>query len=155
MPSGVYKRRTLLERLTSSFEPDPDSGCWNWILRKDRKGYGKMGVRGVPRGAHRVSYELHCGEIPSGMHVLHKCDNPSCINPAHLFIGTNAQNMADRNAKGRQQRGSSHGLAKLAEGDALAIKAAKGVTLRRLAERYGVCLTTVKNIRSGKIWTHI
>jgi hypothetical protein len=139
----------------SSFVIDNSTGCWNWIMQKDRKGYGKIGYCGTPRGAHRVSYELHCGEIPKGMHVLHRCDNPSCMNPAHLFLGSNAVNMADRNAKGRQQRGSNHGLAKLAEDDAIAIRTATGITLRGLAERYGVCLTTVKNIRSGKIWTHV
>jgi len=155
MPRGVYERRTLAERLRDSVEIDDGSSCWNWLLSKDRKGYGRITVDGWPYGAHRVSYKLHCGPIPVGAHVLHHCDNPSCINPAHLFLGTNAENMADRNVKGRQQRGSSHGKAKLGEADALAIRNSTGETLRGLAARYGVCLTTIKNIRSGKIWTHV
>lgn len=155
MPSGVYKRKSLSERLLSSYVIDDATGCWNWTLQKDKKGYGRIGVNGTPRGAHRISYELHCGLVPDEMHVLHRCDNPACINPEHLFIGTNAENMADRNAKGRQQRGSKHGLAKLTEYDALAIRTATGITLRDLADTYGVCVATVKNIRSGKIWTHV
>jgi DNA-binding transcriptional regulator YiaG len=155
MPSGVYKRKSPSERLLSSYVVDDATGCWNWTLQKDRKGYGRIGVGGSPQGAHRLSYELHCGAIPEGEHVLHRCDNPACINPEHLFTGTNAENMADRNAKGRQQRGSKHGKAKLVESDVLAIRAATGMPRNALAKQYGISVSTIKAIRAGRHWAHI
>jgi hypothetical protein len=80
-------------------------GCWEWIGVKARNGYGLFTVSGRRLGAHRVVYTLIRGEIPEGFCVLHQCDNPGCVNPEHLFLGTNADNVADRNAKGRTARG--------------------------------------------------
>ena len=75
--------------------------CWEWIAFKNKDGYGLFGYNGKNQKAHRVSWQLHNGPIPDGLCVLHKCDNPSCVNPNHLFLGTNADNIKDRVNKNR------------------------------------------------------
>jgi hypothetical protein len=78
-----------------------DRGCWEWDAMRDRKGYGIL-MSGPKRlRAHRISYEIHFGPIPDGLFILHRCDNPPCVNPAHLFLGTLADNNRDKTAKGR------------------------------------------------------
>lgn len=86
--------------------------CWLWLagVRND-DGYGQFRLGGRMQQAHRIAYEQANGPIPDGLHVLHRCDVRRCVNPGHLFIGTNADNMADRNAKGRQSRGAKHSSA--------------------------------------------
>ncbi len=134
------------------------AGCWLWTASKT-EGYGRFRV-GSQRGlAHRVSWEIHNGLIPEGMLVLHKCDTPACVNPAHLFLGTNADNMADKVAKGRHtyvtHRGEEHGQAKLTASQAIDIYSRRGQLLRELATEFGVTPTLISRIRSGKCWTHI
>ena len=77
--------------------------CWVWTGPRNRHGYGRIKCQGITVLVHRLSWEIHCGEIPEGLCVCHKCDVPNCINPTHLFLGTNADNMADRDAKGRHR----------------------------------------------------
>lgn len=91
---------SLLERFERKFSKA--GGCWEWTNYKNKKGYGQIMVsRGVYKLAHRISYEFYIGDIPSGLFVCHKCDNPSCVNPEHLFIGTHDDNMLDMTKKGR------------------------------------------------------
>ena len=100
---------TLRERLEASVQMEATTGCWLWersILVSG--GYGQMNWQGRPSRAHRLSYEEYVGPIPGGMMVCHRCDTPACINPEHLFLGTNADNVADRDKKGRVAKGEIH-----------------------------------------------
>lgn len=87
--------------------PVPEAGCWLWLGSTSSRGYGYSGIKGAPSLAHRASYEAFSGPIPAGMCICHKCDTPACVNPDHLFAGTNLDNMRDMCAKGR-----SHGQMK-------------------------------------------
>jgi hypothetical protein len=132
--------------------------CWNWTSTKHPKGYGLFSIKNRNQRAHRVSYQLCCGPIPDGMQVLHKCDNPSCVRPDHLFLGTNADNMADKVAKGRQahygHRGDKHPTAKLTVAQVLAVREATG-THREVAARFGVSMTQIADIRARRAWSYL
>lgn len=113
----------LTTRLEANTIRDDRSGCLVWIGRRDKDGYGQISVCGRPMRAHRVAWVLANGPIPRGLCVLHSCDNPPCVNvrEGHLFLGTNTENMADRDAKGRQAKGLRNGAfthpERLARGD--------------------------------------
>lgn len=85
-------------------------GCWNWTKSRTPEGYGHLHIHCKYWYAHRFSWVLHYGNIPEHLHVLHKCDNPGCVNPEHLFLGTHQDNMHDRDLKGRGRHGNSKGL---------------------------------------------
>jgi len=93
------------ERLAGNSVPEPNTGCLLWLGTVNRKGYGRIGVNKKAYFTHRVAWECTFGPIPSDKWVLHKCDQPSCIRPDHLFLGTHADNMADMEQKGRARRG--------------------------------------------------
>lgn len=162
----VRRREPLADRFSRFVDRSggPDA-CWLWTGAKSRHGYGKVGPGGdrQPVAAHRVAYELANGAIPPGMFVCHRCDNPSCVNPAHLFVGTVADNNRDCLAKGRRNyanhpRGSRTHTAKLSEGMVGQIRslwAERRVTQRQLALRYGVNRSTIKRLLSGKTWAHV
>lgn len=123
-----------------------------------------MRIGGKQRLAHRVSWELSNGPIPggvgySGTCVLHKCDVPACVNPEHLFLGTQSDNVADRDAKGRSNGGNSpgeaHSQAKLTGAKVLDIRSRRGESPYALAKEFGVSYAQIWNIRSGKSWRHI
>lgn len=106
-------KTSIFERL-SRFQVKTESGCWSWSGSTDGKGYGQLSSRkgfgNSPEKAHRVSYEKEFGEIPSGKVVCHKCDNPECTKPNHLFLGTQKDNMSDCSKKGRLSKLSLNNL---------------------------------------------
>lgn len=131
-----------------------DTGCWEWTSHK-RNGYGLFYVESKSKSAHRVSYELFKGQIPKGFVVRHKCDNPGCVNPAHLLVGTMKDNAMDRESRGRRDvKGEQIGTSKLTAGDVLEIRASSE-DHKVLAERYGVSHHHIWNVRSGKSWKHL
>lgn len=135
-------------------------GCWIWAAARTKTGYGTVGVgNGKTSQAHRVSWELCVGPIPDGMQVLHKCDNPPCVNPDHLFIGTNDDNMKDRKAKGRYDlRGEKNPLSVLTEDAVRDIREnyrPRKTPLKYFAEKYGVRLSAVHMAFKRKTWAHL
>ena len=152
------------QRLMRHTKYDETSGCLEWVGSK-RNGYGRMIIGSRTDGTrksvstHRISYELTYGEIPIGMEVCHKCDNPSCVNPSHLFLGTRQDNIDDRERKGRNNppKGEKHAKAKLTEADVLTIrtKRLQGVSFGKLAKEYGVCKKTIQDAVSGKHWSYL
>jgi hypothetical protein len=131
--------------------------CWEWTAGKQYSGYGRFWLDGKKVGAHRHSWALENGPIPEGMHVLHRCDNPGCCNPAHLFLGTHADNVADMASKGRQQRGESNGKAKLTELEVRVLRRylATDISVRALARHMGVNESTLHNIKHNRKWRHL
>ena len=117
----------------------------------DRQGYGTIRVGDKKCRAHRISYELHIGQIPEDLFVCHTCDVPGCVNPDHLWLGTNDDNMVDMTVKGRRVRGVSHGRAKLTEDQVRAIRADLRV-LRLIAKDYSVSLGQIGRIRRRRQW---
>lgn len=134
--------------------PSAANGCLMWAGTRHGKGYGHFRKGTGVLKAHRASYELFCGPIPDGLLVLHRCDNPTCVNPDHLFLGTNDDNMADRQAKTRQARGERAGRARLKEAAVRDIRSSPAST-KELAQKYSVAPETIKGVRSGRTWRHI
>lgn len=146
----------LWSRMEGKFTPEPNSGCWLWTGAL-QNGYGTLNFRGSRVYAHRASYEMHKGEIHRGMHVCHRCDVTICINPDHLWLGTCADNHADRDGKGRQARGAKTHTSKLTEIDVVEIRKehARGVIPYQLAKRYGVAPSTIHSIIDRVTWKHV
>lgn len=150
----------IRDRFDILWMPEPNSGCHLWLGKMQKTGYGEFraGARGRVL-AHRISWEFEHGPIPAGMFICHKCDNPSCVNPGHLFAGTPGDNMRDMARKGRRGRtgngkGASNSGAVLTEDQARAILADR----RRpglIAQSYGVVPGTIYNIKTRRTWRHI
>lgn len=133
-------------------------GCWPWKNTKTiHFGHGKFGWRKRTLQAHRVAYELVFGAIPDGMCVCHRCDNPACVNPAHLFAATHRENMADRDRKSRQAKGENAGLARLGPNQVTEIRRrrANGETQQSIADDFGITQANVSMIVLRRTWKHI
>lgn len=143
----------ILHRFLAHVAPEPNCGCLLWV-GSYRGEYGRLKIDGETHAAHRLSFRLFNGAIPCGMHVLHLCDVTICVNPDHLFLGTEADNHADKAAKGRSARGTRNARAKLSEGVVLAIFGADG-RHADIAIRFGVCKATVCHIKSGRQWSSV
>lgn len=146
------------ERLWAKIDKRGPDDCWEWTASRLQGGYGNIN-RGAGRGnalAHRAVFEGLNGAIPPGLVVRHRCDNPPCCNPAHLELGSQADNVADMMSRGRQvaPRGMHHHAAKLTDAKVRDIRAASG-GLRALVGHFGVPKSTISHIRTGRTWAHV
>lgn len=151
--------QTIKERLYSQ-SSQSENGCIEWQGWRVN-GYGRLRLGSKRVAAHRLSYEIENGPIPDGLCVCHKCDNPKCINPSHLFLGTRGDNNLDKTIKGRQAKGKTHGLrgeqhplSRLTADDVSAIKEkyAGGATQRSIASAHRVSQSLVSQIINSKRW---
>ena len=153
----------LARRLANGIAINERTGCWEWQRTTNGDGYGMLRVAGKMVYAHRLSYELGVGPIPAGLHILHRCDNPRCINPEHLSAGTRSQNMKECSERGRARipkpikRGEDNGAAKLGDAEVRSIRRllSAGLTQREIAARFGVSQQTISGIKAGKRWGHV
>ena len=162
---GVYRgprQVPIAERFWQKVDKSAgDGACWPWTAGRDNYGYGRIGngPGRSPAKAHRVAWELTNGPIPAGLGVLHECDNPPCVNPAHLFLGTQQDNSKDAARKGRIRmpglRGEQHGNAKLTREQAreIFLRARAGEARRRIAADYGISRDNVGIIANRRGWT--
>jgi hypothetical protein len=152
--------RPLIDRFWEKV--NKTDSCWIWIGTKVNGGYGTIKVhKGPSVRAHCLSWEIHCGPIPDGFEICHNCpggDNPACVNPDHLFLGTHAENMQDASRKRRMQHGEGHTNAKLT--DELVRESrlryhAGGISLRKLAAECGVTYQSIYSAIQGRSWKHV
>lgn len=154
----------LAERFWAKVDIKGPDACWPWAAHRLKKGYGWMHAINGPRASNRIAAVVtgKLSDLDSPLHVLHTCDNPCCCNPAHLFIGTNSDNVADRVVKGRTvatpKYGCNNGMARFSESVVRAIRAdyRGGVgSQSKLARMYGTTQSVISRIVSGKRWGHI
>ena len=152
-----FSRMSLDERLLRSVQYEANTGCWLWAGAVDGKGYGRLIERGKVLLAHRVSWMICHGAIPSGLCVCHRCDTPLCVNPAHLFLGTQRENIQDASRKQRMPLGERQGNVKLKTADVIAIRelAHAGVMQKDIAARFAIAQPTVSDIVRRKKWPHV
>jgi hypothetical protein len=137
-----------------------DNDCWEWQKYRNAKGYGMAGFNKKVMLTHRIAWLLSNGDIPSGIQVLHHCDNPPCCNPNHLFLGTNYDNVIDKIKKGRSKlnikTGENHYFSKLTEASVLQIRTLyfNGEKQKNIAKHFNISVCTVEKILAGTSWNH-
>jgi hypothetical protein len=150
-PERKIDEDTILNRVCA----EPNSGCWIWDGARDGNGYGKVVIGGKHVKATRISWQVFRGPIPSGLYICHTCDNPTCVNPDHLYPGTPAQNSADAARRGRTASGERNANAKLTRADVVAIRAARDIPRKDIALKYGVSDVLVGKIQRGLSWRSV
>ena len=144
---------TTQERFEEKWVPEPNSGCHLWTAYVNEDGYGQFLADGRVSGAHRYAWRQKHGSIPQGMNVLHKCDVPCCVNPDHLFLGTQRDNVTDMLAKGRQA--SPHSKLNAQQVREMRERRSAGEGQESLAAAFGVCKRTVELVTQRKTWRHL
>jgi hypothetical protein len=145
-------------RFMASFrQENGEQRCWEWSGARLPRGYGVIRVHGEQMKAHRYAWQLFCGPIPDGLWVLHRCDNPPCVNPKHLFLGTHADNVADKVAKGRHTKGEQFRQAKLTDAAVHQIRTlrAQGMSIHNIGRRFGIGKSSVSRIVRRQSWRHV
>lgn len=152
------------ERFWENVEKKGADKCWDWTGAFDGRGYGRIGIDGRNVAAHRFSYELHFGSIPDGMEVCHSCDRPPCCNPAHLWLGTHADNIRDAVKKGRKimpksdNRGQRHGMSRFTDSDVIALReeyAGCNISILKFAQSHNIPYPTMLVIIKRRRWKHL
>jgi hypothetical protein len=160
MPPRGYHYRPFIERFNEKIEMIAECGCWIWTGAVQGDGYGVIkNEQNIQKSAHRISWEFYYGPIPEGLKVLHQCDTPSCVNPHHLFTGTNKDNTQDMIRKNRKflTKGELQKSSKLKSSDVVSIRESikLGELECSLATKFNVSQSTISLIKHRKIWTHI
>jgi DNA-binding transcriptional regulator YiaG len=145
------------DRVESKVEKIPESGCWVWMGTTTSRGYGQIISDNKTFYAHRAAYQAFIGDIPEGMNVCHHCDNRFCVNPSHLFLGSQKDNLQDMKKKGRSTAGEKNAKSKLTEKYVKEIKQGlkDGLSTKTLATIYSVSTSTINFIKQGKRWNHV
>lgn len=149
--------KSVIEKEFSS-RVNKSSSCWIWNGSVDAYGYGQFNLDGKQYKSHRLSYQLYNGEIGEGLCVLHRCDNPPCVNPKHLFLGTVQDNIRDKVSKGRHPRGNNHGNSKLNENQVRMIRRLYSdgtMNQYQLSGMFGVNQSVISRVIRRSLWGHI
>lgn len=147
-----------LQRFHKKVDIGDKESCWIWKGKPRKDGYGQIQINKEKKIASRVSWAIHFGDIPKGLEVCHKCDNRICVNPNHLFLGTQKENMEDAVSKGRMHLGEKHGLSKLTDKQAVEIRklyATGKFSQSKLGEQFGVSQTIIYLLVNRKTWRHV
>ena len=149
-------KRSLKERFEEKFVKGCPDRCWEWMASKNGKGYGQISVGNRTETASRVAYRIYVGEIPSGVCVLHRCDNPICVNPNHLFLGSQKDNIRDCSNKGRLfiTSGERNAHSKLTKMDVIEIRLSS-MPSSVIKDEYGVTKDTINKVRRRATWKNV
>lgn len=149
------KSDNWVERFWTYIKKTPS--CWIWSSISQGHRYGVISIEKKRWRAHRASYLLHYGSFDENLHVLHKCDDPRCVNPEHLFLGSHQENMKDRNFKKRYAClvGEKNGQAKLTAADVIYIRSKPGIPIKKLAQTLNVSIGCIEDIIYNRSWKHI